>query len=640
MLLAAMLAQSAMGALVVAPATGLSSSGFAHGPFSPSRQVYTLSNNGIDTLIWLMSRSDGWFSFSATSGTLDPGQSTAVTVSLNALPLDFDVGSYSGSAFFINVSTSETTPRSINLNVALPGSASLSFPSVSTSNMMQIRLTGASGSTFEVQQAADVKGPWASIYTNTFVGGLGSYDVALSGARRFFQSISSGAGAVPAALSFVRLTMQDLRQVIVTGSPLGTYLLEASTNGTDWMAVYTNKTSSGGTFTYTSSSTGLQYRATGVGALSLPTVDHVLIVGDSLAAGVDGNPPLSTVPSTKHFHYFSDQTTTDLTPLFELFFETISSGAANHVNANAPTRRLLIGNVGANGSGYVGQKKGSALYNLALTQYDTAPQVMACAALSYRPRAIFAVAGEVDLLNANYDLDVREWQSDYQKDIQRITGYTNAIPMLHSQFSAWTALQFGLSNALSPFKVLAEAEANPGKTILVGPRYIFPYSGVGANFPGWHLSNVGYRWLGEYYAKVYKKVVVDGGTWTPLKPKTVTRVGAVITVTFDVPAPPLALDTTLVSNPGNFGFEFSDSSGAPPSISSVQITGPTTVTVTLSAVPSGANQRLRYAYTGVPGNSGGPTTGPRGNLRDSDAEASLYGNTLYNWCVHFDKPVN
>src|SRR5262249_9079295 len=135
-------------------------------------------------------------------------------------------------------------------------------------------------------------------------------------------------------------------------------------------------------------------------------------------------------------------------------------------------------------------------------------------------------------------------------------------------------------------------------------------------------------------------VVVDGGTWTPLKPKTITRAGAVITVTFDVPTPPLVMDTALVSNPGNFGFEYTDSSASPPTINSVQVTGPTTVQITLSATPAGANQRLRYAYSGVPGNPGGPTTGPRGNLRDSDAEASLYGNTLYNWCVHFDKLVN
>jgi len=132
-----------------------------------------------------------------------------------------------------------------------------------------------------------------------------------------------------------------------------------------------------------------------------------------------------------------------------------------------------------------------------------------------------------------------------------------------------------------------------------------------------------------YYAKAYKKVVVDGQEWKPLKPATITRAGAVLTIKFAVPTPPLVFDTTLVSNPGNYGFEYTDDSGSPPAINSVAVTESDTVTITLSTTPTGTNKRLRYAYTGVPGNPGGPTTGPRGNLRDSDATtSSLYGNTL------------
>jgi hypothetical protein len=214
--------------------------------------------------------------------------------------------------------------------------------------------------------------------------------------------------------------------------------------------------------------------------------------------------------------------------------------------------------------------------------------------------------------------------------------------MFHSQFSAWSAAFYGggRESSVSPYELLAEAEANPAKTILVGPRYFLPYAVEDADFPGIHPSNEGYRWLGEYYGKVYKKLVVDGGSWSPLRPGSLARSGSVMTVFFQVPEPPLVLDTTLVTDPGNFGFEYTDDSENPPSISSVEITGDNTVEVTLSAEPTGDNKRLRYAYTGVPGNPAGPSSGPRGNLRDSDATTSLSGRTLYNWCVHFDKPVN
>jgi hypothetical protein len=205
--------------------------------------------------------------------------------------------------------------------------------------------------------------------------------------------------------------------------------------------------------------------------------------------------------------------------------------------------------------------------------------------------------------------------------------------MFHTQISAWSSAL--LVHAFSPYRVLEESERNPTKTILVGPKYFLPYSLPG----GLHLNNLGYRWLGEYYGKVYRKVVVEGLPWTPLKPHQIVRTDAVITVTFDVPVPPLVLDTNLVSDPGNYGFEYFDDSDAPPTIAVVQILDEITVQITLSSVPTGSNARLRYAYTAIAGNAGGPTTGPRGNLHDSDSEVSPNCDPLYNWCVHFDKPI-
>jgi hypothetical protein len=104
-------------------------------------------------------------------------------------------------------------------------------------------------------------------------------------------------------------------------------------------------------------------------------------------------------------------------------------------------------------------------------------------------------------------------------------------------------------------------------------------------------------------------------------------------------SPPLVLDEVLVSNPGSFGFTFTDGSGNPPAISAVALTGPTQVTVTLSG-PPGPAARLGYAALGQPGMPAGPMTGPRGNLRDSDATPSLSGLPLYNWAVHFELALN
>jgi hypothetical protein len=301
---------------------------------------------------------------------------------------------------------------------------------------------------------------------------------------------------------------------------------------------------------------------------------------------------------------------------------------------------MLMSNIGQNGARYVDQAKGTPLYADGLAQFQDAPQEVACILFAYRPRALFVVGGEGDQLQPNYAQDLRQWQADYEDDIQFFTGHTSVIPMFHTQISAWTSLSGGAYETVSsPYELLSESEANPALTILVGPRYFLPYVGAEGDFPGLHPTNEGYRWLAEYYGKVYKRVIVDGGSWSPLRPASITRSGAVITATFSVPAPPLVLDTTLVTDPGSYGFEFHDDSGAPPPITGVVLTGPDTVEITLSAAPVGGGERLRYAYTGIPTNSGGPVAGPRGNLRDSDAAPSLYGNTLYNWCVHFDKAV-
>jgi hypothetical protein len=88
---------------------------------------------------------------------------------------------------------------------------------------------------------------------------------------------------------------------------------------------------------------------------------------------------------------------------------------------------------------------------------------------------------------------------------------------------------------------------------------------------GIHLSATGYQLLGEKTAQVYNERAILGHDWQPLEPVTLSRSAAapadggvnprrVVTVTFNVPVPPLnwdmALDAPLISawTSGN-GFE-------------------------------------------------------------------------------------
>jgi hypothetical protein len=215
--------------------------------------------------------------------------------------------------------------------------------------------------------------------------------------------------------------------------------------------------------------------------------------------------------------------------------------------------------------------------------------------------------------------------------VKAMTGQPGTIPLFHTQYSSFTGYD---PTSPIPIAQLRASVENPGKIVLVGPRYPLLYGPDGV-----HLTNEGYRLMGEYHAKAYQRVVVEHGTWEPLRPIAVARVGAVVSVKLLVPAPPLVLDTERAVDPGNMGFEYVDDGPATPTITKVAIASTDTVEVTLSSVPTGANGRLRYAFTGVLGAKGGLQTGARGNLRDSDATPSRYGYELFNWCVHFDEPV-
>jgi hypothetical protein len=424
--------------------------------------------------------------------------------------------------------------------------------------------------------------------------------------------------------------------------------------------------------------------------------------------------------------------------------ETIASGFANSITARVGigAHDLLVSNCGQGGTAYEGLKRlpegapsltatGTPPYLRGLSQVKAAIQL--APPLDYICRALFSVHGESDAGNSLYDLNIRQWQTDYQADIQAITGSTALIPMFHSQNSAWTVSWN--RGGYSPFLMLQEYETHPQTTVLVCAKYIFPYA------DGLHLTADGYRWLGEYYAKAYYQTVLRGESWSPLRPLTITRTNNLVEITFTGVVDRLVLDTNLVSNPegevsdfiggpcgpclhvavdpvtdeitytnhsfvvgdtvlffpynlpagiesrrywitsvpgpnkfkvatepgglpvnimaasdlvtmywparirvGPYGFEFDDSDGSGVPwrsdtwVTGVEITGATTVRVVLNRVPTGPALRLRYAYSGVAPQGGGPRTGPRGCLRDNDPTPSRYGHSLYNWCVHFDKP--
>lgn len=379
-------------------------------------------------------------------------------------------------------------------------------------------------------------------------------------------------------------------------------------------------------------------------------LNHVLITGQSLSVGW-ASAVVSDVQPYTNLRFSTGVRAaavglTQLAPLVESWDgsagETIASGLANLAaslweSAGYVRQDILVSAHGVPGARYDLIKDGTPAYAAGLAQMAAARAIADQLGLSYRVRAVAVIHGESDQNdyppagNPEYAAALVAWRAAYDTDARAISGQAEDVVMLYCQMSSWTA--FGVATSTIPAQQWAVARADPARFALVGPKYFLPYADVA------HLTGDGERWLGEHYAKAYRRSFLEGEPWRPLSPVAATRQGASVVVDFAVPSPPLVLDTVMVSDPGNYGFSFVDGSMAPPAVVAVEITGPAQITVSLAAEPTGPAPMIRYAWTGTPGVGGGPTIGPRGNLRDSDPTPSLHGYPLYNWAIHFEEPV-
>lgn len=375
-------------------------------------------------------------------------------------------------------------------------------------------------------------------------------------------------------------------------------------------------------------------------------------IGQSLANGGAGNPAISAHDATTTNRMFNDGVVWDddavsdpsrIASLVDLAEgigtinsggslntrETHCSGFANQISAWARANGMgayhdtIQDSWAVGGRAYIDLKKGTAPYSNSIASVTRAKVLLPTVIVP----AILCVHGESDDACA-YSTKLFEWQSDYQTDIQAITGQTGLIPMFISQVQRGECASTGVTTYTG---MLGAFEQQPTKIVLVCPKYIFPYVVAGT-----HLTNAGYRWLGEYYAKAYWKQIVLGQQWSPLRPSAVTTSGSVTTIQFTGFVPPLVFDTTLVSDPGNYGFTFTGGGGT---ISSVAITDATAgiVQITFTAPPTGFGLSVQYGAGNTTPH--GPAQGARGCLRDSDPLVSMNGNTLYNWCSMFSKKL-
>jgi hypothetical protein len=109
-----------------------------------------------------------------------------------------------------------------------------------------------------------------------------------------------------------------------------------------------------------------------------------------------------------------------------------------------------------------------------------------------------------------------------------------------------------------------------------------------------------------------------------------------IILNFNIPSPPLVLDTTAVSKAANYGFSVISPTNKD-ILKKVLLVGQK-IKLICNENPVGC--KARYAVNGMQKKSG-HISGPRGNLRDSQGD-KIKANILkieyplHNWCYQFD----
>ena len=263
------------------------------------------------------------------------------------------------------------------------------------------------------------------------------------------------------------------------------------------------------------------------------------------------------------------------------------------------------------GRSYDQLKKGTAVYNDAITRARAGAAVATSTGDSFVARAVHIVHGESNsggTIARRYQDFLNTWLRDFDSDLRRITGQTTALKAFVCQLSNYDPVALGQLQA---------SRDNPNM-YMVCPKYQLP------KVDGLHLTNAGSYWLGEYHGRVHKKVIIEEQNWLPLSPRSISQVSSrVIRVRFHVPVPPLRFSTIHLSTQFQQGFSFVDSTGSANMM--VSLFNEDTVELVVSRDIVGT-AIIRYGA---------------GNLCDSEPYVSAYdGTPLPNWCVQFSETIS
>ncbi|TKI08675.1 hypothetical protein [Martelella alba] len=286
---------------------------------------------------------------------------------------------------------------------------------------------------------------------------------------------------------------------------------------------------------------------------------------------------------------------------------------------------VLVSSTGASGKTIVDLSAGTVSYNTTLMAMQQGYAIAKQMGLKYHPIMVFT-HGNQDAAGGTsasvYKQRLLTLRSSFEIYIQELMGSPSfVLKMGICQFSNTRAYGGTAGNSVNNPIGNAQYEVirdNPALFFLLTTQYRRHYQDKD------HLTDTSYRTEGDV-AGIQLAAVLNGATSSGLMPNNFSQTETEIT--FDVPnaVGDLVIDTTFLTDPGNYGIT-SDAV-----ISAVSVSGKT-----VTVIKTGTATYVAYAYTGIAGNSPQDGLASRGNIHDSETRVSpLTGENLYNDLVVF-----
>ena len=383
-------------------------------------------------------------------------------------------------------------------------------------------------------------------------------------------------------------------------------------------------------------------------AKNITDIIHVLGFGQSLTAGINSM-PLQTITAILNAFRFnggvraqdgsgtSAENHSSLVPYIEtthdtgdgIGYETPMGGAItaifDRLSAEADGYSSgdvkILGSVPAQGSKTIAQlRQNPGPYMQRIIDDMTYGKARANElGLTYSPHAMIYMGNESDQTAGTTEA---VYLDSFDKMIAAINGFagdvtgkTESLPWFIYQLNSWKNRTPNTDYPTIPLALLKLARTRDDVR-LVQPMYMYDYYDT-AHLLGFDSHICGYR-----FGLAIEQEMLSGKKFEPLWSKDVSLQGGIANIWYE-PVGKLVLDTSLVTDPGNYGISAVDPSGNALTLTEVSVHLNRLRVRASGGIPSGS--KLRLGFTGgTTGTLPSRTNGPRCCLRDNQGDTIKY----------------